>query len=60
MSKYYHVSECINCHTVHRKTSLYKLQAPRLTYWSNSIIGLFFQIITNRVYNLFRYRRFTD
>ena len=54
MSKHYHMSECIKCHTVYRKNHHYKLQAPTTTYWSNSIIGLFFQIITNRIYNLFK------
>ena len=54
------MSECINCHAVYRKDSLYKLQAPASTYWSNWIIGLFLQIIKNRIYNLLRYRRWTD
>jgi len=57
---YYHVSECVNCCSKIRKTSLYKLQAPASTYWSNWIIGLFLQIIKNRIYNLLRYRRWTD
>ena len=60
MSKHYHMSECINCHTVYRKNSHYKLQAPTITYSSNSVIGLFFQIIVNRIYNLFKHRTWMD
>jgi hypothetical protein len=60
MSGYYHVTECTKCCSKIRKTNLYKLQTPSLNYWSNSIIGLFFQIVTNRIYNLFKYRRLVD